>query len=80
MMAMCAKGHLHICAPMVPELLSPDKAHAAQGGESFDVRHPAPGIGRGALLIRWTRLPRDMRVKPDFLVPHKKVVLPVPPF
>ena len=79
MLVFCANGPLHICAQMVPGLPSPDKAHAAQGGESFDVWCPAPVIARGTLLISWTRLPRDMRVNPNFLVPHKKVVLPVPP-
>ena len=33
MMAICAKGHLHICVPMIPGLPSPNKAHAAQVGK-----------------------------------------------
>ena len=33
MMAICADGPLHICAPMVPGLPPPGKAHAAQGGK-----------------------------------------------
>ena len=30
MMAFCAKGHLHICAPMIPGLPSSDEASAGQ--------------------------------------------------
>ena len=33
MMAICANGPLHICAPMVSGLPPPGKAHAAQGGK-----------------------------------------------
>ena len=76
-MARCAKSQVHICASIIPGLVARDKAYVPQALTSFDFL--APCIGRRALLRRWTRLARVMRVNTNFLMSHKKV-LPVPPF
>ena len=68
MMAFYAKGHLHICAPLIPGLPSPNKANAAQIGK---VSTPGTRNRSRSTVDPLDGLPRDMRVNPNFLVPHK---------
>ena len=77
MMAFCAKDHLHICAPMIPGLPSPNKAHAAQVGK---VSTPATRHRLKRTAAAMDATPSGTRTNPDFLMSHKEEVFPAPPF